>query len=168
MAIVYGGECGWFSMLPGSVFCLLLRVTSGCARPITGQVTSVTWPMIGWTELELTQSKRQITGPGSSYRCISHSFCFVGPGLIIWLPPSIRHIIFAYARKFATRVPNGSWKYSFWSNFSLFFRLRRVYNQSCGWHRSINGTCDTIMKLFDYGDLSYVLSFTILVSGSAD
>ena len=33
----------------GPVFCLLLRVSSGCARPITGQVTSVTWPVIGGT-----------------------------------------------------------------------------------------------------------------------
>ena len=32
----------------GPVFCLLLGVSSGCARPITGQVTSVTWPVIGW------------------------------------------------------------------------------------------------------------------------
>ena len=32
----------------GPVFCPLLRVSSGCARPITGQVTSVTWPVIGW------------------------------------------------------------------------------------------------------------------------
>ena len=33
---------------PGPVFCLLLGVSSGCARPITGQVTLVTWPVIGW------------------------------------------------------------------------------------------------------------------------
>ena len=32
----------------GPVFCLLLGVSSGCARPITGQVTAVTWPVIGW------------------------------------------------------------------------------------------------------------------------
>ena len=32
----------------GPVLCLLLGVSSGCARPITGQVTSVTWPVIGW------------------------------------------------------------------------------------------------------------------------
>ena len=36
------------SIDPGPVFCLLLGVSSGCARPITGQVTSVTWPVIGW------------------------------------------------------------------------------------------------------------------------
>ena len=36
----------------GPVFCLLLRISSGCARPITGQVT------------ELTPSKRQKMGPG--------------------------------------------------------------------------------------------------------
>ena len=42
---------------PGSVFCLLPGVTSGCARPITGQVTSVTWPVIGWAQPELTQWK---------------------------------------------------------------------------------------------------------------
>ena len=33
---------------PGPIFCLLLGVSSGCARPITGQVTLVTWPVIGW------------------------------------------------------------------------------------------------------------------------
>ena len=33
---------------PGPVFCLLLGVSSGCAQPTTGQVTSVTWPVIGW------------------------------------------------------------------------------------------------------------------------
>ena len=34
----------------GPVFCILLGVDSGCARPITGQITSVTWPVIGWSE----------------------------------------------------------------------------------------------------------------------
>ena len=34
--------------VPGPVFYLLLGVSSGGARPITGQVTSVTWPVIGW------------------------------------------------------------------------------------------------------------------------
>ena len=37
----------WFQKCfcsPGPVFCLLFRVSSGCAQPITGQVTSV----IGW------------------------------------------------------------------------------------------------------------------------
>ena len=42
---------------PGPVFCLLLRVSSGCARPFTGQVTSVTWPVIGWAESELTPGR---------------------------------------------------------------------------------------------------------------
>ena len=32
---------------PGPVFCLLPGVSTGCARSITGQVTSVTWPVIG-------------------------------------------------------------------------------------------------------------------------
>ena len=50
---------------PRPFFCLLLRVSSGCARPITGQVTSVIWPVIGWAQSELTLSKRQKTGPGS-------------------------------------------------------------------------------------------------------
>ena len=39
-------------------------------------------------------------GPGSSYHCISHSFCYIGLGLIT-LAPSIRHIKLAYARKTA-------------------------------------------------------------------
>ena len=54
-----GGGPGWQNDTDASVwptpgdisrpvFRLLLGVSSGCARPITGQVTSVTWPVIGW------------------------------------------------------------------------------------------------------------------------
>ena len=57
-----------FIKLPRPVFCLLLRVNSGCARPITGQVTSVTWPAIGWAQPGLTPSKRQKTGPVHTFR----------------------------------------------------------------------------------------------------
>ena len=46
------------------VFCLLLGVSSGSARPITGQVASVTWLVIGWAKSELTPSKRHKTGLG--------------------------------------------------------------------------------------------------------
>ena len=46
---------------PGSVFCLLLRVNSDYAQPITGQVTEVTCPVIGRAQPELTLSKRQKT-----------------------------------------------------------------------------------------------------------
>ena len=48
----------------GPVFCLLLRVSSDYAQPITGQVTEVTCPVIGRAQPELTPSKRQKTGPG--------------------------------------------------------------------------------------------------------
>ena len=41
-------HCLGIKVRAGHVFCLLLRVSSGCARPITGQVKSVTWPVIGW------------------------------------------------------------------------------------------------------------------------
>ena len=51
------------TMIPGPVFCLLLRVISGYAQPITGQVTEVTCPVIGQAQPELTPSKRQKTGP---------------------------------------------------------------------------------------------------------
>ena len=47
----------------GPVFYLLLGVSSGCAQPITGQVTSVTWPVIGWAYSELTLSQRQKMSP---------------------------------------------------------------------------------------------------------
>ena len=50
--------------MTGPVFCLLLGVSSDCAQPITGQVTKVTCPVIGWAQPELTLSKRQKTGPG--------------------------------------------------------------------------------------------------------
>ena len=43
---------------PGPVFCLLLRVSSDYAQPITGQVTEVTCPVIGRAQPELTPSKR--------------------------------------------------------------------------------------------------------------
>ena len=48
----------------GPVFCLLLRVSSDYAQPITGQVTEVTCPVIGRAQPELTPSKRQKTGTG--------------------------------------------------------------------------------------------------------
>ena len=48
---------------PGPVFCLLLGVSSDYARPITGQVTEVTCPVIGQAQPEHTLSKRQKTGP---------------------------------------------------------------------------------------------------------
>ena len=55
---------GIWRLSSGPVFCLLLRVSSDYAQPITGQVTEVTCPVIGWAQPELTQSKRQKTGPG--------------------------------------------------------------------------------------------------------
>ena len=50
--------------LPGPVFCLLLRVSSDYAQPITGQVTEVTWPVFGRAQPKFTPSKRQKTGAG--------------------------------------------------------------------------------------------------------
>ena len=52
------GDCS------GPVFCLLLGVSSDYAQQITGQVAEVTCPVIGRAQPELTQSKRQKTGPG--------------------------------------------------------------------------------------------------------
>ena len=43
------------------VFCLLPRVSSDCGRPITGQVTEVTCPVIGPAQPELTPRKWQKT-----------------------------------------------------------------------------------------------------------
>ena len=50
--------------ITGPVFCLWLRVSLDCAQPITGQVTEVTWPVIGLAQPELTLSKIQKMGPG--------------------------------------------------------------------------------------------------------
>ena len=62
----------------GPVFSLLLGVSSDYAQPITGQVTEVTWPVIGQAQPELTPSKRQRTGPACCVRIhiysITHSF----------------------------------------------------------------------------------------------
>ena len=54
-------------MSPGHIFCHLLRVSSVFAQPITGQVTEVTCPVIGWAQTELTPTKRQKTGPELSW-----------------------------------------------------------------------------------------------------
>ena len=43
-------------------------VSSDYAQPITGQVTEVTYPVIGGTQPELTLSKRQKTGNGKEGR----------------------------------------------------------------------------------------------------
>ena len=50
--------------LSGPVFCLLLDVSSDYAQPIIGQVTKVTYPVIGRAHPEFTPSKGQKTGPG--------------------------------------------------------------------------------------------------------
>ena len=57
----------------GPVFCLLLGVSSDYAQPITGQVTEVTCPVIGWAQPELTPSKRPKTGPDMIPRCIDYT-----------------------------------------------------------------------------------------------
>ena len=86
-------------MLPhcsGPVFCLSLGVSSGCAQPITGQVTSVTWPVIGSAQSELTLSKRQKTGPGHSEQLSLQygSFSWVAQPVLICAKksgPSLKH-----------------------------------------------------------------------------
>ena len=61
--------------------------------------------------------------PGSSYPSILHSFRFIDPGWITSLAPSIKHIIFDYARKFATRVANRTLRYDF-DHMITFLRFR--------------------------------------------
>ena len=56
-----------FDQTSGPVFCLLLRVSSDYAQPITGQVTEITCSVIGGAQPELTPSKRQNTGPDDVY-----------------------------------------------------------------------------------------------------
>ena len=51
----------------GPVLCFLLGVSSGCACPITGQVTSVTWPVIGSAWSKLNPCRRQKTGPDKAH-----------------------------------------------------------------------------------------------------
>ena len=48
----------------GPISCLLLGISSDYARPITGQVTEVTWPVIGWAQPEFTPSDTRKTSPG--------------------------------------------------------------------------------------------------------
>ena len=66
----------------GPVFCLLLGVSSGCAWPITGQVTSVTWPVIGWAySLSLLRARdrkrAQVTGEFPSQRPVTLMFSLI-------------------------------------------------------------------------------------------
>ena len=79
----------------GTVFCLLLGVSSDYAQPITGQVTEVTCPVIGRAQPELTPSKRQKTSPYfayyadktlSLYRC-GHGGC---SSLVTWFRCQLR------------------------------------------------------------------------------
>ena len=46
-------------------FCLLLRVSSDYAQPVTGHVTEVTCPVIGRAQPEFTPSKKQKTDPAN-------------------------------------------------------------------------------------------------------
>ena len=48
---------------PGPLVCLLHGVSSGCARPITRQITSVTWPLICRAYSEIAPSERQKSNP---------------------------------------------------------------------------------------------------------
>ena len=61
--LVYGLDGQEQSYTSGPVFCLLLRVSSDYTKPITGQVTEVTCPVIGRAQPQLTPSKRQKKGP---------------------------------------------------------------------------------------------------------
>ena len=92
---------------PEPVFCLLLRVSSDYAQPVTGQVTEVTCPVTGQAQPELTLSTRQKTGPEShervpapwqnsqpfcegTYPIASHSncYCLLLLTLTSWFSPS--------------------------------------------------------------------------------
>ena len=77
---------------PGAVFCLLLKVRSGSARPITGQVTKVIYPVISRAQPELTPSKRQKAGPEK------RSFVFFSTR-IKWLITTCNNDVVAYDLK---------------------------------------------------------------------
>ena len=57
-------ETSLIEILSGPVSCLLLGVSSDYAQPITGQVTEVTFPVIGRAHPEPIPNKRQKTDPG--------------------------------------------------------------------------------------------------------
>ena len=98
---------------PGPVFCLLLRVSSDYAQPITGQVTEVTCPVIGRAQPELNLSKRQKTGPGvdeTQILCVASSTgC-----MIYWC---IYQVSDAYHK-------NQTWMYC----FLPLGKLRKIHN----------------------------------------
>ena len=71
---------------PGPVFCLLVGVSSDYTQPITGQVTEVTCPVISQAQPELTQSKRQKTGPDMIFITVMASFheMYLVPPRVLW------------------------------------------------------------------------------------
>ena len=78
------------SMHPGPVFCPFLWVSSDCAQPITGQVTEVTWTVIGQAQPEFTPSKRQKTGPVVQFRILRpRAYLAVQPKLPAHPVPSV-------------------------------------------------------------------------------
>ena len=75
----------------GPIFCLLLRVSSDYAQPITGQVTEVTCPVIGRAQPELTPSKRQKTG---QIQCLELKFSIIQSKNF---PPHLTYYIYSGA-----------------------------------------------------------------------
>ena len=62
----------------GPVFCLLLRVSSDGAQPITGQVTEVTCPVTDRAQHDLTPNKRQNTGPDLIQVVVNYRYGILG------------------------------------------------------------------------------------------
>ena len=106
-----------WNCLDGSVFCVLLRVSSDYAQPITGQVTEVTYPVIGWAQPELTPSKRQKTDPVVVHRHSNLPIC------TIWASPWARNIQIKYhwGPDFAwcLSLKTAGWIYTFQSSMEL-------------------------------------------------
>ena len=73
-----------YHLTPGPVLCLLLRVSSDYAQPITGQVTEVTCPVIGRAQPELTPIML-MCACATKHQC--HFSLIPGWGLQSWYLP---------------------------------------------------------------------------------
>ena len=75
------GDGHWYKLYMSLLLlymCLLLRVSSDYAQPITGQVTEVTCPVIGWAQPKLTPSNRQKMGPVCTFLYFTELLPFNG------------------------------------------------------------------------------------------
>ena len=108
---------------PGPVFCLLLNVSSDYAQPITGQVTKVTCPVIGWAQPERTPSKRPKTGPDGVRLQMgkSQQYCLF-----------YKHVLKIYGQ--ITRIPNNISTH--WGRDKMATIFQTIFSNAFSWTKT--------------------------------